>query len=56
MSHQEWEKIECNTDNHIPLVVLGVQATEHQTKVLGDRESTQAVDDHERRVETKLPE
>ena len=28
------KKIECNTDNHIPLVVPGVQETEHQTKAL----------------------
>ena len=56
MSHQEWEKIECNADSHIPLVVLGVQATEHQIKCLDDRKPAQAVDDHEGRVETKLPE
>ena len=37
-------------------VVPGVQATVHQTKALGDRNQTQAVGDHERSVETKLPE
>ena len=28
--------IECNTDNHIPLVVAGVQATGHRTKALDE--------------------
>ena len=40
--------IDCETDNHI--------ATEHQTKALGDRKPAQAVGDHERRVETDLPD
>ena len=48
--------IECKTDNHNPLLVPGVQATEHQTKALGDRTQTQAVGDHERRWETESPE
>ena len=39
ISHQEWENIELKTDNHIPLVVPGVQATEHQTKALDDRKN-----------------
>ena len=38
-----------------PLVVPGVQATEHQIKALGDQKQTQIVGDHERRVETELP-
>ena len=54
--NQEWENIECNTGNHMPFVVPGVQATEHQTKSVGNRKQTQAVGDHERRVETELPE
>ena len=49
-------QIECKIDNNTPLVVPGVQATEHHTKALGDRKPAQAVEDHERRVETKLPE
>ena len=49
-------QIECKIDENIPLVVPGVQATEHHTKALGDRKPAQAVEDHERRVETKLPE
>ena len=36
------------TDNHYPLVVLGVRA-------LDDQKQTHAVVDHERRVETELP-
>ena len=39
-------KIDCKTDNHIPLVVPGVQATEHRTEALGGRKQVQAVDDH----------
>ena len=42
----------CKANNHIPLVVQGVQATEHQTKALGDLKPAQAVGDHKRRVET----
>ena len=49
-------KIECKTDDRNPLVVPGVQATEHQTQVLDDRKQTQAVGDHERWVETELLE
>ena len=56
MSHQEWENIECKTDNHVPLFVPSVQATDHQTRALGDRKQTQAVGDHELKVETGLPE
>ena len=52
ISHQQWEK----TDNHIPLVVPDVQATDHKTKALDDRKPAQDVGDFERRVETKLPE
>ena len=47
---------ECKTDHHSPSVVPGVQTTEHLTKALGDRKQAQAVGDHERSVETKLPE
>ena len=37
LSHQAWANIECKTDNHIPWLSSGVQATEHRTKALGDR-------------------
>ena len=37
------KNIECKTDNHFPLVVPGVQATEHQAKALGDRKPTRDV-------------
>ena len=37
-------------------MVPGVQATDHQTQALGDRKRTLAVGDHERSVETQLPE
>ena len=47
---------DCETDNHIPLVVPSVQATEHQTKALDDRKQKRAVGDYEQRVETELPE
>ena len=47
---------ECKTDNHIPLVVPGVQAAVHQTRALGDRRQTRAVGDHERQAEIDLPE
>ena len=43
-------------DNHIPLLVPGVQATDHHSHALGDRTQTRAVGDHEGRVETELPE
>ena len=57
ISHQEWEKMDGTTDNHVPLVVPGVQATDHQTKALGDRRWTRAVGDHGLKVEkTDLPE
>ena len=56
MSHEEWENIDCETDNHIPLVVPSGQASEHQTKDLGDQKQAEAVGDHERSVETQLPE
>ena len=46
--------IECKTDNHIPLVVPGVQATDHQTKALGHRKRTPAVGDHERSLDTEI--
>ena len=48
--------IECNTEIAIPLVVPGVQVTEHQTEDLDGWKQTQAVGDHERRVETEVPE
>ena len=48
--------IECRTDNRIPLVVLGVQAIEHQTKALEERKRTSAVGDHERSLEPEIPE
>ena len=50
----EWHpgpKIDCKTDNHIPLVVPGVPSTEHQTKAVGERKQAQVVGDHERRVQ-----
>ena len=47
------KNIECNIDNHIPLVVPGAQATEHQTKSLGERKRTPAVGDHEQWVGTE---
>ena len=50
-----WKNIECKTDKHIPLVVPGVQAIAHQPKDLDDQKQPQAVGDHERRVEAKLP-
>ena len=43
ISHQEWEKLGCETDNHILLVVPGVQATDHQTRALGDQRQTRVV-------------
>ena len=39
--------IECKTDNHIPLVVPGVQAMDHQTRALGDWKQTRAVGEYE---------
>ena len=56
ISHREMEKNDCKTDNHILLVLPGVQASKHQSEGLDDRKQTQAVGDHERRVETELPE
>ena len=44
-------KIDCKTDNHIPLVVPGVPSTEHQTKAVGERKQAQVVGDHERSVQ-----
>ena len=34
---KDGRNIECKTDNHISLLVPGVQATVHQTKAVGDR-------------------
>ena len=51
MSHQEWVKL----DNHVPLVVPDVQATEHQTNSLGDPKQAQAVVHHDRCVVTEVP-
>ena len=45
--------LKCKTDNHIPLVVPGVQAAADQTKTLDDWKRTQAVGDHESSVESK---
>ena len=53
---ENWRNNTCKTDNHILLVLLGVQATKHQSEGLDDRKQTQALGDHERRVETELPE
>ena len=50
------EQSSVKTENHIPLVLPGVQANEHLTKSLGDRKPAHAVGDHEQRVETELPE
>ena len=47
---------ECNTDNHIPLVVPGVQKTDDQTQDLKDRKQTRAVDDRALQVEREVPE
>ena len=44
--------IECTTDNHIPMLVPRVQATQHQTKALSGRRESR----HESRVGTQLPE
>ena len=49
-------KTECNTDNHIPLVAPGAQATEHQTKVLGDQKLAQVVGNDEQSVVTEILE
>ena len=53
---ENWRKNDCKTDSHILLVLPGVQATKHQSEGLDDRKQTQAVGDHERRVETELLE
>ena len=53
MSHQEQEQHRVQHRHSIPLVVPGAQATEHQTKALGERKRTPAVGDHEQRVETE---
>ena len=50
------ENSNVKNDNVIPLLAPGVQATEHQTHALNDRKQTRAVGDHERSVETNLPE
>ena len=47
--------MEGKSDNHIPVVIPGGQATDHQTRALGDRKQTRAVGDHELKVETDLP-
>ena len=57
MSHRKMQKKnDRKTNNHILLVLPGVQATKHQSEGLDDRKQTQAVGDHERRVETELLE
>ena len=48
--------IECQTDSRLPLVVPDAQATDHDTRALGDRKGTPAVGDHDRSVETEIPE
>ena len=55
-SSKTGRNIECKTDNHIPSVVPGVQATGHQTEALGGWNQTRAVFDHTRQVERDLPE
>ena len=50
------EEIECETDNHSPLVDPGVQAAEHQTHAQDGPKQTQAVVDRERQVEPDHPE
>ena len=50
------ENIECKTGNRITQVVLGVQATDHQTQALDDRKQRRAVGDHNLRVDAELPE
>ena len=37
ISYHAWENVKCKTNNHVPLVVPSVQATEQQTKVLDER-------------------
>ena len=44
-------EIECTTDNHILLLVPGVQASDHQPKTLNDRKKKRVVADHEPHVE-----
>ena len=53
---EKWRKNDCKTDSHILLVLPGVQATKHQSEGLDDRKQTQAVGDHERRVEIESPD
>ena len=44
-----WKITDGKTENHIPLVVPGVQATDlHQSEALGDRKQERAVGDHSR--------
>ena len=38
----------------MPLVSLGVQATEHQTQAVEERKGTPAVGDHERGVAAEI--
>ena len=47
--------IEGKTENHIPVVIPGVQATDHQSRALGDRKQTRAVGDQDLKVETVSP-
>ena len=56
ISHQSWKKTECKTDNHIPLVVPGVQATKTPDHSSGRPKQTWAVCYHELQVATELPE
>ena len=43
------------TENHIPLVVPGVQATDlHQSEALGDRRQERAVGDHKQELDSEF--
>ena len=46
--------MESKTDSHIPLVVPDMQATDHQTRALGDRKQTRAVGARAQQVETEM--
>ena len=50
------ENSSVKTDNHVPLVVPGVQATDHQTKALGNQKQTRSVGDRDLHVNQELPE
>ena len=49
--------VDCETNNHIPAFVPGVQATDqHQTRALGDQTHERAVEDHLQESERGLLE